>query len=99
MLKDGAEILAELISQFVIMSLGSKFLECFKTAKLRPVFENGKNYRPVSLLLLISKIIERAVHNQLIEHLEKYEIIIDYQFGFRSKHSVNNCLAHLYNQI
>ena len=99
MLEDGAEILAEFISQFVIMSLGSKFLECFKTAKLRPIFENGKNYRPVSLLPVMSKVIERVVHNQLIKHLEKYEIIIDYQFGFKSKHSVNNCLAHLYNQI
>ena len=39
------------------------------------------------------------MHSQLIEHLEKYEIIFDYQSGFRSKHSVNTCLAHLSNQI
>ena len=39
------------------------------------------------------------MHNQLIEHQEKYEIIFDYQSGFRSKHSVNACLAHLSNQI
>ena len=47
----------------------------------------------------MSKIIERVVHNQLIKHLEKYEIIFDYQSGFRSKHSVNTCLVHLSNQI
>ena len=47
----------------------------------------------------MSKIIKRVVHNQLIKHLEKYEIIFDYQSGFRSKHSVNTCLAHLSNQI
>ena len=47
----------------------------------------------------MSKVIERLVHNQLIEHLEKYEIIFDHQSGFRSKHSVNTCLAHLSNQI
>ena len=39
------------------------------------------------------------MHSQLIEHLEKYEIIFDYQSGFRSKHSVNTCLVHLSNQI
>ena len=47
----------------------------------------------------MSKIIERVVHIQLIKHLEKYEIIFDYQSGFRSKHSVNTCLVHLSNQI
>ena len=47
----------------------------------------------------MSKVVERVVHNQLIEHLEKYEIIFDYQSGFSSKHSVNTCLAHLSNQI
>ena len=47
----------------------------------------------------MSKIIKRVVHNQLIKHFEKYEIIFDYQSGFRSNHSVNTCLAHLSNQI
>ena len=47
----------------------------------------------------MSKVIERVVHKQLIEHLEKYDIIFDYLSGFRSKHSVNTCLAHLSNQI
>ena len=43
--------------------------------------------------------IERVVHNQLTEHLEKYNIIFYYEPGFRSKYSVNTCLAHLSNQI
>ena len=47
----------------------------------------------------MSKVIERVVHNQLIEKLEKHKIISDYQSGFRSKHHVNICLAHLSNQI
>ena len=38
---------------------------------------------------------ERVVHNQLIEHLEKYENIFDYQSDFRSKHYVNTCLVVL----
>ena len=47
----------------------------------------------------MSKVTERVVHSQLIEHLEKNEIIFDYQSGFRSKHSVNNCIVHISNQI
>ena len=104
MLKDGTEILAEPISQIVNMSLGSKFPEGCKTAKVRPIFKKGKNtepkkYRSVSLLPVMSKVIERVVHNQLIQHLEKYKIIFDYQSGFRSKHSLNTYLTHLSNQI
>ena len=104
MLKDGAEILAEPISQNVNISLGSKFPKGCKTAKVRPIFKKGKNaelksYRPVSFLPVMCKVFERAVHNQLIERLEKYKIIFDYQSGFRSKNSVNTCLAYLSNQI
>ena len=81
-----------------------KFSEGCKTAKVRPILKKGKstepkNYRPVSLLPVMSKVIERVVHIQLIDHLEKYEIVFNYQSGFRSKHSVNTCLAHLSNQI
>ena len=45
------------------------------------------------------KVIERVVHNQLTEHLEKYKIIFDYQSGFKSKQSVSTCLTHLFNEI
>ena len=64
MLKDGAKILAEPISQIVNMTLGSKFPEGCKTAKVRSIFKKRKNtepkyYRPVSLLPVMSKVIEK----------------------------------------
>ena len=60
MLKDGAEILSEPISQIVNMPLGLKFPEGCKTAKLRTIFKKRKNtepknYTPVSLLPVMSK--------------------------------------------
>ena len=75
-----------------------------KTAKVKPLYKKGKNtepknYRPVSLLPILSKIIERLIYNQLIEHLEKHDVFYEYQSGFQNKHSVNTCLAHLSNQI
>ena len=67
------------------------------------LYKKGKNiepenYRPVSLLPILLKIIERVVYNQLIVHLEKHDILHKYQSGFQSKYSVNS-LAHLSNQI
>ena len=103
-LKDGAELLTEPLCEIVNLSLSSKFPFMCKTAKVKPLYKKGKNtesesYRPVSLLPVLSKIIERVVYNQLIEHLEKHDILHEYQYGFRSKHSVITCLAHLSNQM
>ena len=74
------------------------------TAKVKPLYQKSKNtepknYRPLSLLPIISKIVERVVCNQLVEHFEKHYIHFEYQSGFQNKHSVNNCLSHLSNQI
>ena len=50
-----------------------------KTTKVKPLYKKGKNtepknYRPVSLLPILSKIKERVVYNQLIELLEKHNL-------------------------
>ena len=44
----------------------------------------AKNYCPVSLLSLASKIFEKLVNNRIIGHLEKYGLFSDFQYGFRS---------------
>ena len=50
---------------------------------------NPENYRPISGLPVLSKILERAVHQQLIEHLEEQHLLTKYQFGYRSNRSTN----------
>ena len=84
-LKDGVELLTEPLCKIINLSLSSKFPMC-KTTKVKPLYKKGKNtepknYRPVSLLPILSKIKERVVYNQLIELLEKH-IIYEYQSGF-----------------
>ena len=69
-----------------------------KTAIVKPLYKEGKNtepenYRPLSLLLKSSKVIEGVVYNQLIEHFDKLDILYEYQSLFRSRHSVNTFLA------
>ena len=75
-LKDGANILAKPI--FELCNLSTKF-SLFSTdcqiAKLKPLFKKGftrfpQSYRQMSLLSLISKIIEKAIHNQTQEFLD-----------------------------
>ena len=53
------------------------------------------NYRPVSILNVLSKILERTVHGQLVGYLEKKGILFDYQSGFRSGFSTDTCLINL----
>ena len=69
-LKDGANILAKPISELCNLSIKySLFPTDFQIAKLKPLFKKGsttlpKTYRPISLLPLISKIIEKVIHDQ-----------------------------------
>ena len=58
-----------------------------------PVFKNVwersmvKNYRPVSLLSVVSKVLEELVDNRIGDHLEKCGFFSDFQYGFRSSRS------------
>ena len=56
---------------------------------------DSSNYRPISLLPLISKIFEKIVHDQMIDYLAQYNILYKYQSGFRTKHSTDLCLSYL----
>ena len=57
------------------------------------------NYRPISLLRLISKIFEEIVHEQTIDYLAQYNILFKYQSGFRTKHSTDLPLSYLNDKI
>ena len=55
-----------------------------------PVIKNvggrstANNYRPVSLLSVVSKIFEKLVNNRIVDHLLKSGLFSDFQYGFRS---------------
>ena len=64
----------------------------WKSARVIPLFKKGKaddmdNYRPISILPAISKVLERVVHHQLLTHLQRHNILSPYQSGFRKRHS------------
>ena len=70
-----------------------------------PVFKNvgerstAKNYRPVSLLFVVSKVFEKLVNNRIVDHLEKCGLFSDFQYGFRSSRSTADLLTVVSDRI
>ena len=64
--------------------------DCWKVSSVVPVSKNvgerstAKNYRPVRLLSVVSKVFEKLVNNRIVEHLEKCSLFSNFQYGFRS---------------
>ena len=104
-LKDGAPVLSKPITQLCNLSIKlSVFPDDCKIAKLKPLYKKGsnidpKNYRPISLLPLVSKIFEKIVHIQTQEYLDTHQILYKYQSGFRARHSTDTCLSLLNDKI
>ena len=88
-------ILAELFNKWLEESC---FPDCWKVSLVIPVFKNvgerstAKNYRPVSLLSVVSKVLEKLVNNRIVDHLEKC-IFSDLQYGFSSFHSTADLIT------
>ena len=75
----------------------------YKLANIFPVFKKGDRsqpemYRPISLLPIASKVLERIVYDQLLQHLTASNSIPDEQFAYRAAHSCEDALAHCVNR-
>ena len=81
------------------------FPDCWKVSSVVSVFENvrerstAKNYCPVSLLSVVSKIFEKPVKNRIANQLEKCGIFSDFQYGFRSSQSTADLLTVVSDRI
>ena len=69
----------------------------WKIARVTPIFKGGKpddrsNYRPISLLPVVSRLFEKLIYDQLYQYLDKHKYLVSHQSGFRSLHSVVTCL-------
>ena len=75
-----------------------------KIAKVTPLLKNDNkmyvnNYRPVSVLPLLSKILERLMYNRILAFINKHDILYRYQFGFRHHYSNKLALITLVDKI
>ena len=89
-------ILAELFNKCLKESC---FPDCWKVSSVVPVFKNvgerstAKNYHPVSLLSVVSKVFEKLVNNSIVDHIEKCGLFSDFQYGFRSSRTTADLLT------
>ena len=75
-----------------------------KVAKVIPIDKGGNkiivnNYRPISILLVSSKVLEILMYNRLTMFINKHYILYDYQFGFRKKYSACMAVVQLVDKI
>ena len=80
------------------------FPNLMKLAKIIPLHKGGlkdvpDNYRPISLLPVLSKVLERVVYNALVTHFESNGVIYVKQFGFRKHHSTSDAITCLLGEI
>ena len=69
----------------------------WKKSNITPIHKSGdksdpSNYRPISLLSLIFKVLERCIHNRVMEFLHKNNLPSDCQYGFRPRSSTQDAL-------
>ena len=104
-LKAGDSLLATPVTQLCNLSISSgRFPDTCKIAKLKPLFKKGsktdpRNYRPISLLALMSKELERIVHEQTIDFLDKHNILCKFQSGFGKNNSTDFRLSYVTDKI
>ena len=95
-------ILAKLFNNCLKVSC---FPDCWKVSSVVPVFKDvgerstAKNYHPVSLPSVVSKVFEKLVNNRIVDHLEKCGLFSDFQYGFRSSRSTADLLTVVFDRI
>ena len=75
-----------------------------KIVKVIPIHKGGStqdinNYRPISLLSVFDKIIEKIIHKRLYSFLESHNVLFQNQFGFRKNNSTANALIQITESI
>ena len=81
-----------------------QFPDLMKIAEVVPLLKTGStqllnNYRPVSLLVVMSKVLEKCIYSQVMSHLDKNKILYDSQYGFRAKRSCEQAILELSGNV
>ena len=93
------------ITHIVNLSIrSSRFPNIWKHSKIIPLFKPGakdklstKSYRPVALLPVVSKVLERVVFMQIVEYMDKNKLFHPNHHGFRSLHSTTTAMIQMYD--
>ena len=82
------------------------FPDCLKVGHITPIIKDPKgdinsysNYRPIFSLPILSKLIEKAALDQLINHIHSNHLCFKYQSGFKKNHSCETALLKIYQDL
>ena len=93
LLKDSAVVIPAPLTHIINLSSRSGiFRSIWKIAKILPLYKNGGtdqfgNYRSISILQILSKVVEKIVHNRLVDYLSESKLLLKHQFAFRVRRS------------
>ena len=91
------------LTHIINLSLAkNEFPTAWKKSKIIPLHKKGdtlnpKNYRPVAIIPVFSKILERVVFNQMVEYLTRNQLIHPNHHAYRSHHNTTTALIQLYD--
>ena len=100
-LKLSAEIIAPSLTYIFNLSLASAiYINEWKRARVTPIYKSEdktkcENYRPISILPVISKVLEKEIFRQLYGYLTDNDLLSKLQSGFRPKHSTLSALIQM----
>ena len=101
LLRMSSPIIAESLKFICNLSIKTgSFPDKWKEAKVKPLYKGGQtndpnNFRPISILPVLSKLLEKHVHESFMNFLEKYKLLYDTQAGFRPNHSCETALTNM----
>ena len=101
LLKLASPFIAESLAFICNLSIRrGSFPDKWKEAKVKPLHKGGptndlNNFRPISILPVLSKLFEKHVHESLLAFLEQYKLLYSTQSGFRPKHSCETALLYM----
>ena len=80
------------------------FPQGLKQAKIIPIYKKNEHYKPgnywpISLLNIFSKLLEKLMHKRVYDFLNKFEMLYEYQFGFRKGFSTNYALTEILENL
>ena len=105
LLKIAAPIIVPYLVSIINLSfIKGTFPKLMKLAKILPIFKSGSksdvnNYRPISLLSVFNKILEKLMHNRLYSFLEQNNVIYNSQFGFQKNKSAQHSLIEIVEKV
>ena len=105
MLKKCATTLMDPLTHIMNLSFKKGIVpDCLKLAKVMPVYKKEDktvtgNYRPVALLSILDKIMEKLMYSRIIKFLNNHKILYKYQFGFRKQHSTEQAVIEIIDNI